>query len=87
MGSRSQESQNLFWQDSRGEGGNNPSFKNPMNFRNGEAEFWTEQNKKWWPVTGTPDSSNPKTKCDHVLPCAGKCFVRTQGDLVRETFF
>ena len=83
MGSRSQESQNLFWQDSRGDGGNKPSFKNPMNFRNGEAEFWTEGHKKMWSVTGTPDNSNPKTKCDQVLPCAGKCFVRTQGDLVR----
>ena len=79
MGSRSQESQNLFWQDSRGEGGNNPSFKNPMNFRNGEAEFWTEQNKKWWPVTGTPDSSKPKTKCDDSASLCWQVFCANPG--------
>jgi len=79
MGSRSQESQNLFWQDSRGEGGNNPSFKNSMNFRNGEAEFWTEQNKKWWPVTGTPDSSKPKTKCDDSASLCWQVFCANPG--------
>ena len=79
MGSRSQESQNLFWQDYRGEGGNNPSFKNSMNFRNGEAEFWTEKNKKWWPVTGTPDSSKPKTKCDDSASLCWQMFCANPG--------
>ena len=43
------------------------------------AEFWTEKNKKWWPVTGTPDSSKPKTKCDDSASLCWQVFCANPG--------